>query len=138
MRAKDIIAVLVAIPTLALFGGVGAIAWQVGQTWTSADTQSLISATAAVCGGGAVVVGVMLALVVGVPLALRAYGEAGRAQRECQAVAQQRRGRCCGARSGHHSCRKGGRSTAPGTRCRLLSTIPGMVRKMDSGNSEIG
>ena len=73
---------LIAIPTLALFGGVGAIAWQVGQTWTSADTQSLISATAAVCDGGAVVVGAMLALVVGVPLALRAYGEAGRAQRE--------------------------------------------------------
>ena len=82
MRAKDIIAVLIAIPTLALFGGVGAIAWQVGQTWTSADTQSLISATGAVCGGGAVVVGAMLALVVGVPLALRAYGEAGRTQRE--------------------------------------------------------
>lgn len=79
---KSLIAALVAIPVLALFGGIGFLAYTIGQHWDARSTDSLIVGLVATCGGGAVIIGVLLALIVGVPLALRSYSEAGRARRE--------------------------------------------------------
>jgi len=79
---KTLIAALVAIPVLALFGGIGFLAYTIGQHWDARSTDSLITGLVAACGGGAVVIGLLLALIVGVPLALRSYSEAGRARRE--------------------------------------------------------
>lgn len=53
--------------------GIGILAMSIGKTWDSRNTDALVTGFVAVCAGGAVVVGAMLALVVGVPLALRAY-----------------------------------------------------------------
>lgn len=79
---KTLIAGLIAIPVLALFGGLGFLAYTIGQHWDARSTDSLIVGLVATCGGGAVIIGVLLALIVGVPLALRSYSEAGRARRE--------------------------------------------------------
>jgi hypothetical protein len=79
---KTLMVGLVAIPVLALFGGIGFLAYTVGQHWDARSTDSLITGLVATCGGGAVVIGVLLALIIGVPLALRSYSEAGRARRE--------------------------------------------------------
>ena len=84
MNWKTILVGLIAIPVLALFGGIGFLTYTIGQHWDARSTDSLITGLVATCGGGAVVIGVLLALIVGVPLALRSYGEAGRARREWQ------------------------------------------------------
>jgi hypothetical protein len=44
----------------------------------------MVTAMASICAGGAIVIGVMLALIVGVPLALRTYSQGGQAQRSWQ------------------------------------------------------
>ena len=54
---------------LAIFVGFGVLAWQVGETWTSADTQSVITAAAVICGGTAMVAVVAISVFIGVPLA---------------------------------------------------------------------
>ncbi len=79
---KTLMAVLVAIPVLALFGGIGFLAYTIGQHWDARSTDSLVVGLVATCGGGgAVIIGVLLTLIVGVPMALRSYSEAGRARR---------------------------------------------------------
>ena len=80
MKWQTIVSLLVAAPMLALFGGVGFLAWQVGQSWDTRNTDMLVSAASMSCAGGAVVVAMLLALIVGVPLALRAYQQAGHAR----------------------------------------------------------
>jgi hypothetical protein len=77
---KSLITGLIAIPVLALFGGIGFLAYRVGQQWDARSTDSLITGLVATCGGGVLIVGILLALLVGVPLALRSYSEAGRAR----------------------------------------------------------
>lgn len=84
MKWQTIVTAIIAMPLLALFGGVGFLAYQIGQTWDARSTDSLITGLVATCGGGAVVIGVLLALIVGIPLAIRAYGEAGQRQRAWQ------------------------------------------------------
>ena len=79
---RDIIALIVAVPLLALFLGVGFLAYSVGSTWTPADTQALITAVATICAGGMVIIGMLLAIIIGIPFAIRTYGESGRAHRE--------------------------------------------------------
>jgi hypothetical protein len=79
---KTLMAMLVAIPVLAQFGAIGFLAYTIGQHWDARSTDSLVVGLVATCGGGAVIIGVLLALIVGVPLALRSYSEAGRARRE--------------------------------------------------------
>jgi len=74
---KAILVGLVAAPVLALFMGVGVVAMAIGDTWDARSTDSLITGLVATCGGGAVIIGVLLALIVGVPLALRAYERGG-------------------------------------------------------------
>lgn len=78
---KKLLAVLIAIPALALIGGVGVLAWRISDTWNAATTQSLVTGLTVVCGGGALMVALLLALIVGIPLAIRLFGEAGISQR---------------------------------------------------------
>lgn len=93
MNWKTILVGLIAIPVLALFGGIGFLAYTIGQHWDARSTDSLVVGLVATCGGGAVVIGVLLALIIGVPLALRSYSEAGRARREWQEVSPPNYGR---------------------------------------------
>jgi hypothetical protein len=81
MKWQTIVAGLVALPVLALFGGMGFLAYQVGQTWDARSTDSLIAGLVATCGGGVVVIGLLLALIIGIPFAIRMFGEAGYSQR---------------------------------------------------------
>lgn len=77
-----LLTLLIGAPILALFVGIGIFAYNASATWTSADNQAVITAMAAVCGSGLVVIGLLVALIVGIPLAIRAYGESGRAARQ--------------------------------------------------------
>ena len=81
---KGLLVVLVGVPCMALFVGAGALAWRIGDTWDQRNTDSMVTAMASICAGGAIVIGVMLALIVGVPLALRTYSQGGHAQRSWQ------------------------------------------------------
>lgn len=81
MKWQLIVVGLVALPVLALFGGLGFLAYQIGQTWDARATTALIAGLVATCGGGVLVIGLLLALIVGIPLALRLFGEAGYSQR---------------------------------------------------------
>lgn len=81
MKWQIIVVGLIALPVLALFGGVGFLAYQIGQTWDARSTDALIVGLVATCGGGVVVIGILLALIVGIPLALRLFSEAGYSQR---------------------------------------------------------
>ena len=47
-----------------------------------ATTQSAVTALATVCGGGAVVFALLVALIVGIPMATRYFAETGKARRE--------------------------------------------------------
>lgn len=84
MRWQTILAVLVAIPVLALFGGIGFLAWQIGQTWDARSTDSLISGLVVSCSAGGIVIAILLSLIVGIPLALRAYERGGIARQAWQ------------------------------------------------------
>lgn len=77
MKWETFLMALIAVPILALFGGLGVLAWQIGETWDQRNTDALVTAVASICAGGAVIVGALLALIVGVPLALRAYDRGG-------------------------------------------------------------
>lgn len=77
MRWQTILALLVAVPVLALFGGIGFLAWQVGQTWDARSTDSLISGLVVSCSTGGIFMAILLSLIVGIPLALRAYERGG-------------------------------------------------------------
>lgn len=79
---KQILYTIAAIPALALIGGIGILAWRIGETWTSTTTQSLVTALTVICGGGALLFAILLALLVGIPLAIRAYGEGGSSRRQ--------------------------------------------------------
>jgi hypothetical protein len=74
---KKVLLLMAAVPVLALFGGTGILAYRIGETWDAETTQGLVTGLTVICGGGALVVCVLLALLVGVPLAIRAYGEGG-------------------------------------------------------------
>jgi len=79
---KELLYMIVAIPALALVGGIGVLAWRIGETWDRATTQSLVTALTVICGGGALLFAILLALIVGIPLAIRAYGEGGASRRQ--------------------------------------------------------
>jgi hypothetical protein len=81
MKWQTIVVGIIAVPILALFGGIGFLAYQVGQTWDARSTDALVAGVVATCGGGAVVIGVLLSLIVGIPFAIRMFGEAGYSQR---------------------------------------------------------
>ncbi len=74
---KKILTLVAAVPVLALFGGIGILAYRMGETWDAATTQSLVTGLTVVCGGGALLFAMLLACLIGIPLAIRAYGEGG-------------------------------------------------------------
>lgn len=76
---KTMVTVVVLAPFVALLGGVGFLFYQIGQRWDARSTDSLIAGLVATCGGGAVVIGVLLAIIIGVPFAIRMLREAGNA-----------------------------------------------------------
>lgn len=73
---------LATLAGLGLLVGIGVLAWRIGDTWTEATTQSMVTAFATVCGGGAVVFALLAALIVGIPMATRYFAETGKARRE--------------------------------------------------------
>jgi hypothetical protein len=76
------VGLVVTLSGLAVLLGAGVLAMRIGDTWTEATTQSLVTALATVCGGGAVVFALLVALIVGIPMATRYFAESGRARRE--------------------------------------------------------
>lgn len=88
---KKMMTLIAAVPVLALFGGVGILALRISDTWSEATTQSLVTALTVVCGGGALVFAILLACIVGIPLAIRAYGEGGLSQRAWRELPGSRR-----------------------------------------------
>ena len=76
---KTIVAVVVLAPFVALLGGIGVLFYQIGQHWDARSTDSLIAGLVATCGGGTVVIGILLAIIIGVPFAIRMFREAGHA-----------------------------------------------------------
>lgn len=79
MKPSTVITALIAVPVLALFVGVGVLAMRIGDHWTEATTASLVTGLTTVCGGGFVVISLIVAIVVGIPFAIRMFGESGRA-----------------------------------------------------------
>ncbi len=75
MTWREILALPVALVGLAFLLGVGALAWNVGETWQPRNTDILITGIVTACGGGMVIMGVMLGVVIGVPFMLRMMRE---------------------------------------------------------------
>lgn len=82
MSWKLLVTSVVLAPFVALLGGVGFLFYQIGQTWDARSTDSLIAGLVATCGGGAVIIGVLLAVIIGIPFAIRMFGEAGYSARK--------------------------------------------------------
>lgn len=81
MKWQTMLAALFAIPVLALFAGIGFLMWQIGEKWDARSTDTLIAGLVATCGGGVVIIGVLLAVIVGIPFAIRMFDEAGMSRR---------------------------------------------------------
>ena len=75
MTWREILAIPVALIGLAFLLGVGALAWNVGETWQPRNTDILITGIVTACGGGMVIMGVLLGVVIGVPFMLRMMRE---------------------------------------------------------------
>ncbi len=75
MTWREILALPVAIVALAFLVGVGALAWNVGETWQPRNTDILITGLVTACGGGMVIMGVLLGVVIGVPFMVRMLRE---------------------------------------------------------------
>lgn len=75
MTWREILALPVAIVALAFLVGVGALAWNIGATWQPRNTDILITGLVTACGGGMVIMGVLLGVVIGVPFMLRMLRE---------------------------------------------------------------
>lgn len=78
---KTLVAAVALAPFAALFIGAGFLFYHVGQTWDARATDALIAGLVATCGGGAVIIGVLLAFIIGIPFAIRMFGESGYAAR---------------------------------------------------------
>ncbi len=79
---KKLLIMIGIIPVLAMFGGVGILAYRISETWNAATTQALVTGLTVICGGGVLVLCILIAFIVGVPLAIRAYGEGGLSRRQ--------------------------------------------------------
>lgn len=85
MNWKSLLTLVLLVPVLAIFAGIGFLAYQIGQSWDARSTDALISGLVATCGGGAVVMGTLLAILIGIPIAIRMFNEAGRARQHWEA-----------------------------------------------------
>lgn len=68
--------VVASTPFLIVFIGVGVLAMNISSTWDSRNTDALISGLVASCSMGGVIVGGLLALLIGIPMAIRIMREA--------------------------------------------------------------
>ena len=68
MTWKGFLAAVFALPALIALAGVGILAWKVGDTWDSRNTDLLVGGTVAACVSGVV----LFALIVGAVLGLAA------------------------------------------------------------------
>jgi len=73
MTWKGFAAAVLLAPVLALFAGVGALSWQIGQAWDVRATESLISAGAMVCLGSVALIGLSVAVPFAVLFAVRGF-----------------------------------------------------------------
>jgi len=62
---------LMLVAGLALFVGVGVLAFGISATWDSRNTDVLVSSLSMSCAVGAVAVAVLLAVILGIPLGMR-------------------------------------------------------------------
>lgn len=84
MNWKILVTIVALAPFLALFIGVGILFNHIGRTWDARTTESLIVGLVSTCGGGVVIIGVLLAIIIGVPFAIRLLREASYADRAWQ------------------------------------------------------
>ena len=73
---KKLFAVILAVPLVALMGGVGLWFYKVAESWGQTETAMMMGGLTAACTAGAMALALLLGLIVGVPLALRAYSAA--------------------------------------------------------------
>lgn len=78
---KTILVGVAVAPIAALFVAAAFIGTAIADNWDKATTASLVTGLVAVCGGGFVVISLILALIVGIPMATRFFFEAGVARR---------------------------------------------------------
>lgn len=78
---KGLLAVFVAVPVAAVMIASAFIGQAIAENWDKATTTSLVAGLVATCGGGFVVIALLVSLIVGVPLATRFFFEAGVARR---------------------------------------------------------
>ena len=74
---KGLLAVFVAVPVAAVMIASAFIGQAIAENWDKATTASLVAGLVATCGGGFVVIALLVSLIVGVPLATRFFFEAG-------------------------------------------------------------
>lgn len=78
---KAILVGVAVAPIAALFVAAAFVGAAIADSWNEATTASLVTGLVAVCGGGFVVISLILALIVGIPMATRFFFEAGVARR---------------------------------------------------------
>ena len=78
---KTILAVVAVSPIVAVMVAAAFVGTAIADNWDRATTASLVTGLVAVCGGGFVVIALILALIVGIPMATRFFFEAGVARR---------------------------------------------------------
>ena len=83
---KTIVAIVAVSPFVALMLGTAILASRIGDTWTEATTASLVMGLTVVCGGGSLVLALIVSLIVGIPMASRFFFEAGVARRAFDAT----------------------------------------------------
>lgn len=75
MGWRELLALPFVVMACAVFLGVGVLAWKVGGTWDQRNTDMLITGLITVCMGGTMLTGGIVALIVGMPFALRIMRE---------------------------------------------------------------
>ena len=83
---KAILTAVAVSPIAALFVAAAFVGTAIADNWDRATTASLVTGLVAVCGGGFVVISLILALIVGIPMATRFFFEAGVARRAFDAA----------------------------------------------------
>lgn len=71
----SIITLVIAIPLVAFMGGVGLFLYQIGDTWSSQNNDSFINSIKFACMTAIGFPLLLLAIVVGIPFAIRLFGE---------------------------------------------------------------
>ena len=78
---KNILAAVAIVPIAAFLVASAFVGMAIADNWDKATTASLVAGLVATCGGGFVVIALLVSLIVGVPLATRFFFEAGGARK---------------------------------------------------------